>query len=132
MESRLNDNSQRIETLLRFTTSPQRAQELRRNAQQVLETLATRITPQDVEQERQQFIRSERARQQDNSTLMSRLMLSYRNYHDPRYLTQLDSLAPAITIEAVREAASRLWHPQNQVLYITLPQHTTLPQEKKS
>ncbi|WP_033577683.1 insulinase family protein [Dickeya chrysanthemi] len=131
MESRLNDKSRRIETVLRFTTSPQRVQELRRNAQQVLETLATRITPQDVEQERKQFIHSERARQQDSTTLMSRLILSYRNYHDPRYLTQLDSLAPAITFDAVRDAASRLWHPQNQVLYITLP-NITLPQEKKS
>ncbi|WP_226053217.1 pitrilysin family protein [Dickeya chrysanthemi] len=126
MESRLNDKSQRIETVLRFTTSPQRVQELRRNAQQVLETLATRIMPQDVEQERKQFIHSERARQQDSTTLMSRLILSYRHYHDPRYLTQLDSLVPAITFDAVRDAASRLWHPQNQVLYITLPQ------EKKS
>ncbi|MCO7254076.1 insulinase family protein [Dickeya oryzae] len=130
MESRLNDKSQRIETVLRFTTSPQRAQALRHNAQQVLETLATRITPQDVEQERKQFIHSERARQEDITTLMSRLILSYRNYHDPRYLTQLDSLAPAITVDAVRDAASRLWHPQNQVLYITLPT-ITLPQEKK-
>lgn len=125
LESRLNDKNERIETELRFTTSPQRAQELRRNAQQVLETAAARITPQDVEQERRQFIQSERARQQDNSALMSRLILSYRHYHDPRYLTELDSLAPSITFEAIREAAARLWHPDNQAVLVTLPQEKT-------
>lgn len=121
MNSELSDTHQRIETELSFTSDPQRAQELWQRAEQVFAVLPEQITQQQVDEQKAQFIRMERERGQDITTLQRRLQLSYRHFDDPRYLSEVTTLADSIHLQAVRAAASQLYNPNNRVLYITLP-----------
>lgn len=118
----LNDKDNRIESELRFTTSAERAQELAVRAEEALKQAPAQITEEMVASERQTFQRAEQARAQDISTLQRRLILSYRHFNNPRYLSQLSSLDQAITLKGVREMAERLYNPDNRVLYTVLPQ----------
>lgn len=120
--SELNDKDNRIESELRFTTSPERAQELAVRAEQALKQAPARITGQMVENEKQSFQRAEQARSQDISTLQRRLILSYRHFNNPQYLSQLGTLDQVITLDGVRAMAEHLYNPDNRVLYTVLPQ----------
>ena len=122
MNSELEDRHQRIETEVSFTSSPKRAQELWQRATAVFDALPQQITQQQVDEQRQAFVRAERGRQQDVTTLQRRLQLSYRHYNDPRYLTDVATLADSITLQDVRAMAARLFNPHNQVVFVTLPQ----------
>lgn len=118
--SELNDNTGRIETEVRFTTSPARAREMAHRAIEAFQGL--KIDKRAVDAQRAQFIKAEKSRTQDIYTLQRRLMLSYAHFDNPSYLTKLDNLADVITVATVRDAAARLFSEQNQALYIALPQ----------
>ncbi|MEH0834007.1 M16 family metallopeptidase [Pectobacterium cacticida] len=122
VDSILEDKKQRIETEVSFTSAPERAQELWKLAEHVFTKLPTTITQQDVDEQKAQFVRAEKVRQRDLDTIQRRLMLSYRHYDDPRYLSQTSTLADSITLEGVRAMSARLYNQDNRVLYITLPQ----------
>ncbi|MCS3432076.1 M16 family metallopeptidase [Klebsiella sp. BIGb0407] len=121
MNSELSDTHQRIETELSFTSDPERAQELWQRAEQVFAELPAQITQQQVDEQKAQFIRQERARVQDISTLERRLQLSYRHFDNPGYLSEVTKLADSINLQEVRDAASQLYNPDNRVLHIALP-----------
>ncbi|MCW2484173.1 insulinase family protein, partial [Candidatus Symbiopectobacterium sp. NZEC135] len=89
LDSELADKAQRIETEISFTASPERGHELWQRAEQVLANLPQLITAEDVEQQRQQFIRAEQGRHNDFTTQQRRLILSDRHYGDPRYLSEV-------------------------------------------
>ncbi|WP_437609180.1 insulinase family protein [Erwinia sp. V71] len=127
MNSELEDRHQRIETEISFTSAPQRAQELWQRATTVFDQLPQQITQQQVDEQRHAFIRAEHQRQQDISTLQRRLLLSYRHYNDPRYLTDVATLAESITLPQVQAMAARLFNPHNQVVHISLPQQQVKP-----
>lgn len=118
----LNDKIDRVESELRFSSSPNRSAELARRAQQVLSKAAAQITQQDIEEQKVAFRRGESSRQGEIMTLQRRLMLSYHHYNDPSYLSRLKTLESAITLEGVREMATRLYNPNNLVIYTVLPQ----------
>ncbi|MBQ4778143.1 M16 family metallopeptidase [Pectobacterium versatile] len=122
VDSELEDKRQRIETEVSFTSAPDRAQELWTLAEKAFAELPKNITQQDVEDQKAQFIRAEKGRQGDLMTIQRRLLLSYRHYDDPRYLTSVAKLADSITLEEVRAMSAKLYNPDNRVLYITLPQ----------
>ncbi|PWC20442.1 peptidase M16 [Brenneria roseae subsp. roseae] len=121
LDSGLEDTRQRIETEVSFTSAPERAQELWQLAERGFAELPAKITQQDVDEQKQQFIRAEQGRRHDLTTIQRRLILSYRHYDDPRYLTDAAQLADSITLEGVRAMSARLFNPQNSVLYISLP-----------
>ncbi|MBS0908413.1 M16 family metallopeptidase [Tatumella sp. JGM118] len=123
--STLNDRHQRIESALSFTTAPQRAGELWQRALQVFRQLPSQITPQQVEEQRRQFEKAEESRSGDIYSLQKRLILSYRHYHDPRYLTEVAGLAAAIQTDKVREMAELLVNPLNMKVFIGLPKPVT-------
>ena len=121
--SELSDTRGRIETEMRFTASPQRVDELAHRAAAALQDFS--VTPQAIAAQRAQFIRTEQQRAQDIATLNRRLLLSYAHFDNPGYLSRIERLPDAITLEGVSSAASRLFNPQNQALYIALPQEKT-------
>ncbi|WP_431888707.1 M16 family metallopeptidase [Pectobacterium colocasium] len=122
VDSELEDKKQRIETEVSFSSAPERAQELWKLAEQVFAELPTKITQEDVDDQKAQFIRAEKGRQGDLMTIQRRLLLSYRHYDDPRYLSSVSTLADSITLDSVRAMSAKLYNPDNRVLYITLPQ----------
>lgn len=121
LDSALADKAQRIETEISFSASPERGHELWQRAEQVLASLPQRITADDVEQQRQQFIRAEQGRNNDFTTQQRRLILSDRHYGDPRYLSEVTNLAQAVTLDGVRAMAAKLLNPTNRVLLLSLP-----------
>lgn len=121
INSTLNDQNQRIETDVSYTTSSDRVNELWEKTQVTLKQLPQLISDEDVLQQRQNFERNEKARVQDIYTLQKRLLLSYEHYGDARYLSSVDHLSTAITTSQIRDMAARLLNTDNQVLYITLP-----------
>ncbi|MEQ9942180.1 insulinase family protein [Pectobacterium aroidearum] len=122
VDSELEDKKQRIETEVSFSSAPERAQELWKLAEQVFAELPTTITQEDVDDQKAQFIRAEKGRQGDLMTIQRRLLLSYRHYDDPRYLSSVSTLADSITLDSVRAMSAKLYNLDNRVLYITLPQ----------
>lgn len=124
-ETVLNDNTNRIETELRFSTSPERAAELILLAKKALKDAVGQINDRTVKEMKATFQRTEAARQGDYYTLQRRLILSYRHFNNPGYLSRVSSLDNAITTDGVRAMASRIYNPKNLVIY------TVLPQEKK-
>lgn len=122
VDSELEDKKQRIETEVSFSSAPERAQELWKLAEQVFAELPTKITQEDVDDQKAQFIRAEKGRQGDLMTIQRRLLLSYCHYDDPRYLSSVSTLAGSITLDSVRAMSAKLYNPDNRVLYITLPQ----------
>lgn len=117
-----NDKIERVESELRFSSSPERAAELAQHAQQVLNNAAAQITQHDIDEQKVAFLRAESSRQAEMITLQRRLILSYRHYNDPSYLSRLKSLENAITLDGVRDMAARLYNPNNLVIYTALPQ----------
>ncbi len=94
--SELNDNTGRIETEVRFTTSPARAREMARRATLAFKDL--KIDKRAVDAQRAQFIKAENNRAQDIYTLQRRLLLSYTHFDNPSYLTLLDTLANTLPL----------------------------------
>lgn len=118
----LNDKTERIESELRFSSAPERAPDLVLRAKEILSNAAARITQNDIDEQKTAFRRAENSRQVEMFDLQRRLILSYRHYNDPSYLSRLSTLENAITLAGVREMASRLYDPKNQVIYTVVPQ----------
>ena len=121
----LNDRTNRIETELRFSTSPERTRELTLLARQAFEHAQIQINDRTVKEMKASFRRSQALWQTYTFMTQRRLILSYRHFNNPGYLSRISSLDNAITTDGVRAMASRIYNPKNLVI------HTVLPQEKR-
>ncbi|OWS75407.1 peptidase M16 [Pantoea sp. VS1] len=121
-DSELNDKSNRIESQLRFSTSPERAEEMINLAKRALSEAGSGIGEPAVREQKVIFDKAEASRQQDFITLQRRLRLSYQHFNSPVYLSRVDSLDKAITPEGIRSMATRLYDPKNLTVYTVLPQ----------
>ena len=120
-DSTLNPDTQRIESQLSFTCDPQRAEELWALAEQTLAQLGGSVDVPWVASERAELRRQERKRLLDPETQWRRLLLSERQWHDPRYLSRQATLPAGLRLEALKPLASQLFPPANQVLLRVLP-----------
>lgn len=118
----LNDKTARVESELRFSSAPERATELAQRARKTLRDAAARITQHDIDEQKIRFNRAENNRKGEVSDLQRRLILSYRHYNNPGYLSRLNGLDNAITLAGVREMATRLYSSNNLVIYTVVPQ----------
>lgn len=118
----LNDKFERVESELRFSSSPERSEQLVKRARQVISNAAAQITQHDIDEQKVNFRRAESSRLAEMLTLQRRLMLSYRHYNNPSYLSRLNVLENAITLDGVREMATLLYNPDNLVTYTVSPQ----------
>ncbi|WP_165313535.1 M16 family metallopeptidase [Vibrio ziniensis] len=93
---------------LTFTTQPELADRLSNEAEDVLSTLDQAIKETDLERLRQDIAYAEANRLQSSTTWLNRLMLSYRAYGDPRYLTSMKSISDQITKVALVDLADKV------------------------
>ena len=121
-ESELNPDTQRIESQLSFTCDPQRAEELWALAQHTLAQLERSVDATWVAGERAELRRQEQKRLADPTTQWRRLLLSERQWQDPRYLSRQTALPDGLRIEALKPLASQLFPASNQVLLRVLPE----------
>ncbi|TFY93446.1 insulinase family protein [Pseudomonas nabeulensis] len=120
-DSELNPDTQRIESQLSFTCDPQRADELWALAQQTLAQLERSVDAQWVASARNELRRQEQNRLTDPATQWRRLLLSERQWQDPRYLSSQARLPEGMRIEELKPLASQLFPVANQVLLRVLP-----------
>ena len=125
-DSELNPDTQRIESQLSFTCDPQRAEELWALAQHTLAQLGRSVDAQWVAGERAELHRQEQKRRVDPAIQWRRLLLSERQWQDPRYLSRQTALPDGIRIEQLKPLASQLFPTNNQVLLRVLPKADAL------
>ncbi|PQZ91500.1 MULTISPECIES: M16 family metallopeptidase [Pseudomonas] len=125
-DSELNRDTQRIESQLSFTCDPQRADELWALAQQTLAQLNRSVDAQWVASARNELRRQEKKRLTDPTTQWRRLLLSERQWQDPRYLSSQTRLPDGLRVESLNPLASQLFPANNQVLLRVLPKADAL------
>lgn len=117
-ESSLNPDTQRIESQLKFSSEPGKADHLVEIAREVLKSLPDIITKEDVKTARVQFIRAETARLKETYTWMNRLILSEEQCGNPQYLTDMGKLVDEITADKIKTMAGKIYNAENQKLFI--------------
>lgn len=120
-DSELSADHQRIDSELRFSSDPQRANELWLLARQTLDRLPEAIDDQRVASLRRELARQEARRQEDPATQLHRLMLSERAWQDPRYLSEQHQLPAALQPAALKRLARQLFPQANEVRLQLLP-----------
>ncbi|RMQ40915.1 hypothetical protein ALQ04_00963 [Pseudomonas cichorii] len=120
-DSSLNQQTQRIESRLNFSSDPARVEELWQMARTTLAKLPKNISEKDIVAARKSLIQQEKLRRDDPQTQMRRLILSDRYWGDPRYLSQQQQLTQALTVPALKRLAGELFDPQNLVQLRLLP-----------
>lgn len=120
-DSQLSPEHQRIDSELRFSSAPQRAEELWQLARQTLADLPNEIDPKRLASMRRELARQEDRHRQDPATQLQRLILSERAWHDPRYLSQQQQLPAALQLAAMQGLARQLFPRANQVYLQVLP-----------
>lgn len=120
-DSTLNQQSQRIESRLSFSSDPARVEELWQLANRTLSSLPVTVSEKDAATARSRLRQQERLRQDDPQTQLRRLILSERHWGDPRYLTEQARLPDALTVKALKRMAGELFNDRNQVQLRLLP-----------
>ncbi len=120
-DSELNPQNQRIESQLSFSSDPVRVEELWGLARRTLANLPDSIDAASVAKARKQLQTQEALRRTDPETQLHRLVLSERQWGDPRYLSQQHDLPRTIHSAALKPLAKRLFNPQNLVQLRLLP-----------
>ena len=120
-DSTLNPNTHRIESHLKFTTSPDKADEMITHAKQVLADLPTLITTDDINKAKSTFKSQEKSRQNDPYTWLNRLALSDKQGDDLAYLDQVKHLDAHITLANLQRMAGKLYNPNSVQVWIDMP-----------
>lgn len=120
-DSELSPEHQRIDSELRFSSDPQRADELWQLARQTLSALPDVIDEKHVAPLRRELTRQEALRREDPTTQLHRLMLSERAWRDPRYLSEQHRLPAALEPAALKRLARQLFPESNEVHLQVLP-----------
>ncbi|MDG2949181.1 M16 family metallopeptidase [Exercitatus varius] len=120
-ESTLNPQTARIESELKFTTEPSKAESLIEAARAVLKDLPNMITAEDVKAAKSQFVQTEKQRLKEPVTWMNRLILSEEQFGDPHYLTEMQQLPNEITLAKLKKTAAAIYNENNQKIYILMP-----------
>lgn len=123
-ESTLNPDTRRVESSLRFTTTPERADTLYRLADKVLQKLPDAVSESYAAEAAKQLVQAEKGRLKQPETLLNRLVLSEQHYGDARYLSEMHALPQSLTRENLRRAAALMWQPQNRRVLVIDPQNS--------
>lgn len=119
-DTTLNPQTNQITSSLRFTTDPDKVDEMTQVAKDVLANLPSLITDDDVVRAKQTFITQEKSRQNDPHTKINRLVLSYEN-QDLDYLSKSEHLADFISLDDLQRMATKIYDPNNVQTFIDMP-----------
>ncbi|STY98670.1 protease3 [Moraxella lacunata] len=120
-DTTLSPDTHRIESHLKFTTSPDKADEMIAHAKQVLANLPALITTDDINKAKSTFANQEKSRQNDPYTWLNRLALSDKQGDDLVYLNQVKHLDSHITLANLQRMAGRLYNPDSVQIWIDMP-----------
>lgn len=120
-ETRLNSLSQQIESELKFTTSPEKSQQMMAQAEYILANLASLISEQDVKMAKAQLRQQEQERLKHPETWLNRLILSHQHEGDGRYLQQMQTLTEQITLGNLQRLAGQMYDSQRVKIVVRTP-----------
>lgn len=123
-DSQLNRESGRIESELSFVANPEFTEQLIALSEKVLADLPLVIQEEDIQAAKAQFIPQEKARLALPQTWLNRLILSFEQYGNPDYLTEMQQLANSINLEQARMISSKLYQPDNVKIFVVTPKET--------
>ncbi|MEL0628864.1 M16 family metallopeptidase [Psychromonas aquatilis] len=115
-EMKLNPNNNQVETELSFLSDPKRSSELTNEALAVLSHLTPYIQSMNIERVKEDIKFAESTRLEVSSTWLRRLMLSYREYNDPRYLDSMLTIPNELSINELVKLSESVFPIENQVL----------------
>ncbi|TBU96024.1 insulinase family protein [Stutzerimonas kirkiae] len=120
-DSSLNQDSNRVESRLTFSSAPARVEELWRLALKTLRDLPRQLSPEESRQALQALANSEQERLTDPGTQLQRLVLGYRAWGTPDYLSRQAQLVTAIDHRRLQRLAGRLFDERNSTRLLLLP-----------
>ncbi|MDO4896782.1 MAG: pitrilysin family protein [Moraxella sp.] len=120
-DTTLNPDTHRIESHLKFTTNPDKADEMISHAKQVLANLPNLITADDINKAKSTFANQEKSRQSDPYTWLNRLALSDKQGGDLAYLNQAKRLDTHITLANLQRMADKLYNPDSVQIWVDMP-----------
>ena len=121
-ETTFNPEHNCIESELRFATTPDKADDLWRLGESVLQKLPDTLNESHAQALKARLMEQEKQRVQSPETWLNRLILSETHLGDARYLHDMKQLANAITLDNLRQTAKLLWNPQNRRVMMADPQ----------
>lgn len=123
-DSTLNLNTHHIESHLKFTTNPDKTDEMIAHAKQVLANLPNLITTDDINKAKSTFTNQEKSRQNDPYAWLNRLALSDKQGNNLAYLDQVKHLDTHITLANLQRMASRLYNPDSVQVWVDMPKES--------
>lgn len=126
-EAELSPEQQRIVSELRFTSAPERLDELWHLAQSTLSELPHTLSESDLDPLRQRLRESEQERLNDPLVQFQRLQLSDQAWGDPRYLNTQKQLPEALQLAPMRALAAQLLATPNRVVLKVTPAQQDTP-----
>ncbi|WP_158074603.1 M16 family metallopeptidase [Rodentibacter genomosp. 1] len=118
-KSRLQAETNRIQTTLTFSSNPEMTDKLIEMAKRVLADLPTSIRAEEFDTAKRYFYQTEESQQQSPEAWLERLIYSENRFHTPQYLTEINQLVESITLDEVKSVAKYLYNPENQRIFIT-------------
>ena len=87
----------------------------------MLKALPNQISQEEIQVAKAQFMKEESERLKSPNTWLNRLILSEEQFGEPRYLTDMQRLEEAISFEKMKEIAGKIYHADNQRLFVITP-----------
>ena len=120
-ETSFNPDSNRVESELRFATTPDKAEMLWQLGERVLQNFPNTLTEAQAAALRAKLVEQKSKRKESPETWLNRLILSQTHFGDARYLNNMASLPNSITLDNLRQTARLLWNSQNRRALIADP-----------
>ncbi len=120
-ETTFNPETNRIESELRFATTPDKAEMLWQLGERVLQNFPNTLTEAQAATLRAKLAEQESKRKESPETWLNRLILSQTHFGDARYLNNMANLSNSITLDNLRQTARLLWNSQNRRALIADP-----------
>lgn len=121
-DSTLNANTNNIESHLKFTTSPDKADEMIAHAKAVLSDLPNQISQDDIAKAKTTLAPQEKSRLENPQTWLNRLMLADRQGDDLAYLADATHLTDHITPDNIKRMAEQIYNNKSVQVWVDLPQ----------
>lgn len=121
-DSTLNVNTNNIESHLKFTTSPDKADEMIAHAKAVLSDLPNQISQDDIAKAKTALALQEKSRLENPQTWLNRLMLADRQGDDLAYLADATHLTDHITPDNIKRMAEQIYNNKSVQVWVDLPQ----------
>ncbi|MCL1045698.1 insulinase family protein [Shewanella electrodiphila] len=120
-EMRLDPQHNRVETEVHYTCAPERADELLKATNEVLNDLSSAIAKQDLQRIVDDIYFAEKNRNNNANTWLRRLILSDKRYKNASYIQRSGQLHKQVTLEGLQVLAKQIFPLPHRLTFIDMP-----------